>query len=446
MSAPPLARRLADIPVDALAPVWRDLDLDPDRVARGPRAAGPPEAETSALLAIPPGTLPLPERAEELRELAERAVGARGTLVLYLAGRRPDRELAGWRNQLWPSFHVGALYHLLPRGACVRRTLAGVEEVAPPERKPVHVRVGVALVARRREWAMSPESTVTKFDANAAGWNGRPGTPGYGHFRWMRRFVADLADAPRGARVLDFGCGAGWVGIEAARRLAARELCAFDPSPEMIRIAEANAAASGIPHFAGRTGFGEEPPFPAPGEEPFEVVLSSGVLSFAPDRERWLDGLDRAVAPGGTLVIGDLCRDSLGMRRRRRRKPLLPARELSAATREQVREALEARGYVHRRSRAYQLTTPVPELMAWDEAHSGWLAAPLLALNRLAAGLDGLFGSPLQVLFDSWAMRLSKPRAWEAGIPPGGAGPLNDPNRRARSRSGGRGSSAAPRA
>src|SRR5205085_10478596 len=103
----------------------------------------------------------------------------------------------------------------------------------------------------------------------------------------MRRFVARLSVGPdesRARRILDFGCGAGWVGIEAA--IAARsagaargadvELCAFDPSGAMVELATENARASGIEHFTGRIGFGEAPPFPAllpaPGEPRFDLV------------------------------------------------------------------------------------------------------------------------------------------------------------------------------
>ena len=84
-------------------------------------------------------------------------------------------------------------------------------------------------------------------------------------------------------------------------------------------------------------GFGDAPPFPADGEEPFDVVISSGVISFAPDPDAWLEGLVATVRPGGLLVIGDIQLRSRGMQRRRGRKPLLPARELNALDDEDVR-------------------------------------------------------------------------------------------------------------
>ena len=124
-----------------------------------------------------------------------------------------------------------------------------------------------------------------------------------------------------------------------------------------------------------------------------------------------MDGLARTVAPGGTLVVGDIHGGSTGFRRRRRTKPLLPVRELSACRREDVRAGLEARGFTFDRWFGYQLSRPVPELMHLDATRlGGVLSWPLLAINRLAAGADRALGSPAQGLFDSWVMRLHRAR------------------------------------
>jgi SAM-dependent methyltransferase len=178
----------------------------------------------------------------------------------------------------------------------------------------------------------------------------------------------------------------------------------------MVRQAEANARAAGLADFEGRTGFGEDPPFPRDGEPPFDLVLSSGVISFSPDPERWLDGLARSVAPGGTLVVGDVHAGSRGVRARRRRRPLLPVRELNAKRPEDVRAALERRGFRCEAGAGYQLTWPIPEAMHVNETRlGGVLTHPLLWLNRGAAALDGLLGSGRSGIFDSWVMRLRAP-------------------------------------
>lgn len=217
----------------------------------------------------------------------------------------------------------------------------------------------------------------------------------------MRRYVALFAQPKAGARVLDFGCGAGWVGIEAARAAGNAELAAFDPSPEMVRNAEKNARANGITRFVGRTGFGEEPPF----SERFPTVISSGVVSFSPDQERWFDGLARMCESGGTLVVGDLNPSSRGMLHRRAMRALLPARELNALTAEAARAQLERRGFVHEATAGYQLTRPVPQLAHWSDTKlRGALSPIFLAWNRLRAGPAKDLGA-----FDSWVLRFRAP-------------------------------------
>jgi len=336
-----------------------------------------------------------------LREAIDAQLADDGLVLVSLPGRPTDAELADRRNHLWPLLHVVAIYELSAEGTHrrtnARRDLIDSEACS----------ASTLLAARRRSHVMSPDATVEKFDQNAEGWNGAAGSAGYPHFRWMRKHVALFADIPPGKRILDFGCGAGWVGIEAALRFEARELCFFDPSPEMVRIAEDNCRACGIQNFTGRTGFGEAPPFVD--DEPFDLVLSSGVISFSPDAESWYAGLMKCLAPGGQLVIGDIHRDSRGMRRRRRAKPLLPVRELNASTRDEVRRELEQRGLVHIASEGYQLTRPIPEAMYVNEAKlGGILTAPLLLANRVASAVDRTLGSPLQGQFDSWMMRFER--------------------------------------
>ena len=381
-------------PSDALESLLADLEIAERDVA--PLGRGGPAA--NRVLAVGAGT-PVPKLFESLASELEEG----GALLLYVEGAPGDEELAAWRNRLWPLLHVVAIYDCNESG--VRRRKLGESETIAG-RSPL---VGAVLIARRRSHVLSPTATVEKFDANAAGWNGEPGTPGYPHFRWMRRHLGLFAPAPPRARILDFGCGAGWVGIEAARNCERAELCFFDPSAEMVRIASSNAAREGIERAYGRVGFGEEPPFPRAGEEPFDLVVSSGVISFSPDPELWLDGLARTVRPGGAVVIGDIHLDSRGFQRRRSNKPLLPARELNAQPREHVRRGLEQRGFEHVRSGSYQLTWPIPQVMHLSETRlRGTLTWPLLALNRAGASFDRALGSRLPDWFDSWVMHLRR--------------------------------------
>jgi 2-polyprenyl-3-methyl-5-hydroxy-6-metoxy-1,4-benzoquinol methylase len=294
-----------------------------------------------------------------------------------------------------PSFaHV----RLAPGEAAID-TLSGTTIQAVDMQKRGHL-----LFARRREHVLSPSTTVAKFDKNADGWNPTPGSRGWAHYRWMRRFMGTFAPVQAGARILDFGSGAGWCGIEAALSAADTSLALFDPSPELAEGAGANALRSGVKNVAVRTGFGEAPPFPAEGEERFDHLICSGVVSFSPDFPRWFDGLASTIKSGGTLVIGDLNRESKGMRSRRVRKPLLPAREMNALTRDEARAQLEQRGFKLVKSAGYQLTSPWPEMMHVSDTRLGGALSPmLLGINRLRAGGGDA------ARFDSWALHMTAP-------------------------------------
>ncbi|MFT7680279.1 MAG: SAM-dependent methyltransferase [Planctomycetota bacterium] len=381
-----------------LAPeVCSDLSLAPGDVL----ATGSSDAPGSRLLQVPvsSGNLVLPAVSDLGKELSES-----GVLLMRGDGAVSEGQLAQWRNAMWPLLHVVAIYEEGDFGLR-RRTLQGRKPLQDGGRSPSTI-----LALQRTAHVLSPAATVAKFDGNAAGWDGDPKGPGYPHFRWMRRYVGKYASASRRARILDFGCGAGWVGIEAARGVEDVELCFFDPSPEMVRIAGGNAAANGITKAIGRTGFGESPPFPAQGEAPFELVISSGVVSFSPDVETWLDGLERTLAPGATLVVGDIHRNAAGFRRRRTRRAILPVRELAAHNPDEIRAGLEQRGLRHLETSYYQLTWPIPQLMHLNETRlKGLLTWPLLLMNRLMAGTSRHLHLPPGSWFDSWVMRFVKP-------------------------------------
>jgi SAM-dependent methyltransferase len=415
-TSPPRADGLVAIHARMLDPVFEDLDIELESArALDAPVRPPPHAGGHAIAGIPP-EIPTPHAlAPAILAFAESATSADGILFLFLLGDRKDEEIAALRNALWPAWHVGALYSV---------SSSRVTRITLEETRVVHGasgKRGTVLVARRRAHVLAPASTVAKFDRNARGWNGEPNRPGYRHFRWMRRFVAEFAHDPLRTpakppdRILDFGSGTGWVGIEAA--LAAKKhgreptLCAFDPSPEMTALAAENARASHISRFQSRTGFGEHPPFPAPTEPRFDLTLSSGVISFSPDAEAWLDGLTSTLAPDATLVIGDIHPHSKGMQRRRATKPLLPVREMNAHLREHVRARLEHRGLTFEAWCGYQLTDPFPQLLHFSQTRlSGLFERTLLAHNQRASRRDLITHSPNQDRFDSWVMRFRAPR------------------------------------
>ena len=384
------AIRLAD-------PVVEDVGVPAASVVTAEFPGEVPKAERVRLEL---GSAPLDAATgRAVADAADAALPEKGLLLVSSHAPFAPQAIASFRNALWPRFHVFRAWRLEAHRKAVRVDASGEKRL--DDRFPSSWK-GAVVAARRRSAALSPAATAAKFDTNAAGWSGDPGSPVYAHHRWMRRLVAELAadgGSLAGVRALDAGCGAGWVGIEAAKLGAS--VAAFDPSAEMLKLVEANAKAEGV-GVEAKVGFVEQPPF----AERFRLVLNSGVISFAPDAERYLAALDALVAPGGRLVIGDANPRSKGFARRRSERAVLPIRELNASTRDDVEARLARLGYRITARRYYQLTSPVPELMHYSARKLGGLGCGwLLARNRKAASRD----SDDAERFDSWLLRAEKP-------------------------------------
>jgi hypothetical protein len=85
---------------------------------------------------------------------------------------------------------------------------------------------------------------------------------------------------------------------------------------------------------------------------------------------------------------------------------------MNARTREEVRAALERRGFAFEAWCGYQLTYPIPQLSHWSERKlGGALNGPLLWWNRRACARELASGAKDPDRFDSWVMRLRAPRA-----------------------------------
>jgi trans-aconitate methyltransferase len=110
------------------------------------------------------------------------------------------------------------------------------------------------------------------------------------------RFVALLAeplvealDPQPGERILDLGCGDGFL----TRRIAesGATMVGVDASPQMVAAAKERGADA-------RVGSGESLPF----DQEFDAVFSNAALHWMSDHHAVLQGVYRALKPGGRFV------------------------------------------------------------------------------------------------------------------------------------------------
>jgi len=123
---------------------------------------------------------------------------------------------------------------------------------------------------------------------------------------YIARLEAALGSDP-GARVLDFGCGFGFVADLLAPRVA--DLFVFDESDRMRRRAQLRLAGHTNVRFLGAPGAA-----PWPVELRFDLVLVNSVVQYmTPDEfHHWLGQWRVMLAPGGRIVLSDLLTNDLG--------------------------------------------------------------------------------------------------------------------------------------
>jgi ubiquinone/menaquinone biosynthesis C-methylase UbiE len=132
--------------------------------------------------------------------------------------------------------------------------------------------------------------------------------PGYEN-GWLGKLHHDIADrtadlalsrCPAPRRILDVGCGTGYLLRElAARVLAAAELAGIDAAPAMIETASAAARDDRL-RFSEAAA--ERIPFPA---ETFDLVVSTTSFDHWADQQAGLTECARVLTPGGHLVLVD---------------------------------------------------------------------------------------------------------------------------------------------
>lgn len=147
---------------------------------------------------------------------------------------------------------------------------------------------------------MTADRDVGAFERRAPGYEAGP-------LGRMHREIADrtaalaMRCAPGARRVLDVGCGTGYLLRGLASRLpGAESLEGIDPAPAMIEAARAAATD-------GRLSFAEGVAERLPGDDDsFDLVVITTSFDHWRDQRAGLRQCARVLRPGGTLVLCDL--------------------------------------------------------------------------------------------------------------------------------------------
>lgn len=136
---------------------------------------------------------------------------------------------------------------------------------------------------------------------------------GFQHEVWggvTERFLDRLAVRP-GARILDLGCGPGFVLDSLARRAGpSGSVVALDESPRWIEHLHAREPRPGEAPIEVRRARLEDLAAPAGG---FDLIFARWVLSFPANVDRIVARLADALAPGGVLAVEDYQHEGIAL-------------------------------------------------------------------------------------------------------------------------------------
>lgn len=150
-----------------------------------------------------------------------------------------------------------------------------------------------------KPWIL-PEDAWTRFD------DVRQPIHGYVH---AQQRLGDL----RGKRILDLGCGTGWLSVILAKRGATVD--AVEISTEAVRIATEMARINGVSEqVTARVGSAYDIEFP---DETFDIVVGEAILHHLSDKHRAAEELYRVLKPSGRAIFHECFGESRFLERLR---------------------------------------------------------------------------------------------------------------------------------
>ena len=140
---------------------------------------------------------------------------------------------------------------------------------------------------------------------STADWDGA----GYERISALQRWLAERTLAGIGfrgdERLLDVGCGDGFITRALAARLPRGEVLGVDASPRMIAVARGRAAPRCRP--ARRCGSSGATPSTSPASGEFDVVVSFNTLHWLHDQRAALAAIAGVTVPGGRVIVQQVC-------------------------------------------------------------------------------------------------------------------------------------------